>query len=238
MTRSLSIVIPAYDEEARLPASVARIHAFLAGRGYDAEIIVVDDGSRDRTSEALRRVEATLQGPPRLRIVRFESNTGKGYAVAQGVLRAERDAILVTDADLSVPLEDIDLLWPPLDLGCDVVIGSRRHDGARIEEPQPMLRRAAVRVFRMLVSLMAIRGVRDTQCGFKLFRRDSARALFEGLRTPGFAFDVEILLKARRRGSRIAEVGVRWRDSRGSRISAFRDSWAMMKELWDLRRFS
>jgi dolichyl-phosphate beta-glucosyltransferase len=236
VTRSVSVVIPAFDEEARLPDSIHRIHAFLSERGDDAEIIVVDDGSRDGTSAALRRLAAALPTPPALHIVRFETNTGKGFAVREGVLRAARSAVLFTDADLSVPIEDLELLWPAYDRGCDVVIGSRRRTGSRVEAPQPPLRRFSGRVFQVLTSLLAVRGFHDTQCGFKLFTRDAARALFGELRTTGFTFDVELLQSARRRGYRIAEVGVRWRDAQGSRIAPLRDSLGMIRELWELSR--
>jgi hypothetical protein len=135
-----------------------------------------------------------------------------------------------------VPIEDLDLLWPCYDRGCDVVIGSRRRASSRVESPQPPLRRFTGRTFQVLTSLLALRGFHDTQCGFKLFRRDVARTLFGELRTTGFAFDVELLQNARRRGVRIAEVGVHWRDAQGSRIAPLRDSLGMIRELWELSR--
>jgi dolichyl-phosphate beta-glucosyltransferase len=238
LRRSVSVVIPAFDEEARLPHSIRRIHAFLSERAYDAEIIVIDDGSRDGTSAALRQLLAALPELPALNVVRFETNTGKGFAVREGVLRAGRPAVLFSDADLSVPIEDLELLWPAYDQGCDVVIGSRRRQGSRVESPQPPLRRFTGRAFQMLTSLLAVRGFHDTQCGFKLFTLHAARVLFGELRTMGFTFDVDVLQNARRRGYRIAEVGVRWRDAQGSRIAPLRDSLGMIRELWELSRRS
>jgi len=230
--RSLSVVIPAFNEEARLPETLPRIHGFLAERAYDAEIIVVDDGSRDRTSE---RVNALRSSLPMVRLRTHAGNTGKGFAVLSGVGQATHEAVLFTDADLSTPIEEIERLWNAYDRGFDVVIGSRRLPGSQIPVVQPMHRRIMGHVFNGVVSLLCIRGIRDTQCGFKLFRTEALRRIVPRMRTQGFAFDVEILMRAREMGYRIAEVGVRWSDDRRSRIRPIQDSSQMLLQLLRMR---
>jgi dolichyl-phosphate beta-glucosyltransferase len=233
LTRSLSVVIPAYNEEARLPRTVERIHEFLVHRSYDAELLVVDDGSRDRTLSVARDLSRSL---PLLRVITHPTNHGKGFAVRSGILAATRDAVLFSDADLSTPIEDIDLLWPWHDRGYDIVIASRRGDeGSKIGIPQPAYRRGMGKVFNLLVSMFGIRGFHDTQCGFKLFRREPARRVFSTLRTQGFAFDVEVLLRARRLGYRTREVLVRWDDQPGSHVDPVRDSARMLLEVLRMR---
>jgi dolichyl-phosphate beta-glucosyltransferase len=231
--RSLSVVIPAFNEEARLPETLPRIHSFLAERAYDAEIIVVDDGSRDRTSD---RVNALRPSLPMVRLRTHSTNTGKDFAVFAGVREATREAILFTDADLSTPIEDVERLWNAYDRGVDVVIGSRRHPDSEIPIAQPANRRIMGHVFSGMVSLLCIRGIRDTQCGFKLFRTEVLRRIIPRLRTQGFAFDVEMLMKAREMGLPIAEVGVRWSDDRRSRIRPIRDGSRMLLQLLRMKR--
>jgi dolichyl-phosphate beta-glucosyltransferase len=231
-TRSLSIVIPAYNEEGRLPKTLEEIDAFLRERGYDAEILVVDDGSRDRTLERAREMTATI---PSLRVLTYGRNRGKGYAVKTGVLAASRPAVLFSDADHSTPIADIDRLWAAYDRGCDVVVASRHLAQSQILVRQPVHRRAMGRVFNLVVSLFGVRGIRDTQCGFKLFRAEAARRIFSKLKTDGFAFDVEVLMWARHFGIRIAEVPVRWVDSPGSRVHPIRDSRRMFVEILKMR---
>jgi dolichyl-phosphate beta-glucosyltransferase len=230
--RSLSIVIPAYNEESRLPPTLLKIHDFLTARAYDAEIIVVDDGSRDRTTE---RVSALQPHLPLLRLQTHRTNTGKDFAVFTGIKLATRRAVLFTDADLSTPIEDVERLWGAYDRGWQVVIGSRRLPSSEIPVPQPLHRRAMGRVFSGMVSLLCLRGIRDTQCGFKLFGTEAIRRILPLVRTQGFAFDVEILMRARSLGYRIAEVGVRWNDAADSRIRPFKDSTRMFLQLLRMR---
>lgn len=230
--RSLSVVIPAYNEARRLPDTLERIHAYVGIGGYDAEIIVVDDGSRDGTLEEVRRLRSSM---PLLRDVGYGANRGKGYAVRAGVAAATKDAILFSDADLSTPIEDLEKLWAWYDRGWDVVIASRALPGSRREKRQPRYRELMGDVFRWLVSLLVVRGFRDTQCGFKLFRASAARRIFERVRTDGFAFDVEVLMRARQLGYRIAEVPVTWRDSEGSRVRPLLDSTRMFADLLKIR---
>jgi dolichyl-phosphate beta-glucosyltransferase len=232
LVRPLSIVIPVYNEERRLPGTLERIGAFLRPGGYDAEVLVVDDGSRDRTPD---RIQELAPGMPWLRVLRYPTNHGKGFAVRAGVLAASRDAVLFTDADLSTPIEEVDQFWGPFDGGADVVIGSRRRQDSRVVRRQPLHRRLIGRAFNVMVSLLGVRGIPDTQCGFKLFRAARTRRIFEDLRTAGFAFDVELLIGARARGLRIAEVPVTWIDSPDSHIRPVVDSSRMLVELLRMR---
>lgn len=216
MTTPLSIVIPAYNEARRLPASLAKIAAAREARvlpeGF--EIVVVDDGSADATAEAAER-EARAHGLP-LRLLRVSPNRGKGHAVKTGVLAASGEKILVTDADLSTPIED----WTKLDrAGAPVAIGSRAVAGADIREEQPFYRVAMGKLFNLLVRLLAVPGIADTQCGFKLFSRGAARDVFSRAAVERFAWDVEALLLARKLGHRIAEVPVVWLHMEDSRVS-------------------
>jgi dolichyl-phosphate beta-glucosyltransferase len=227
-------VIPAYNEELRIEATVRKIDAFLSEQEYDGELVVVDDGSRDRTSSML----SALRGEVRtLRILRFEANRGKGHAVRAGVLAAARDCVLFTDADLATPIEEVERLWPVLDRGGSVAIASRHLPGGADRVDQPWRRRWVGRAFNLCVSMLALRGIRDTQCGFKLFRTRAARRIFEGVRTEGFAFDVEALCRARALGYRIAEVPVRWIDRPGSRVRLARDSVQMLSSLIRMRPY-
>ncbi len=227
-SRSLSVVIPAYNEEGRLPGTLAAIHAFLIGQRYDAELIVVDDGSRDRTREVVADLQSRL---PLVRLLSHSKNTGKGFAVFAGIKVATRETILFCDADLSTPIEEVNRLWAELDSGFDIAIGSRRRRDSIIPLAQPLHRRIAGHVFSGLVSLLCVRGIKDTQCGFKLFRAASIRKVLPRLRTTGFAFDVELLMLARRLGLRIAEVGVRWSDAPGSKVRPLIDGARMLSQL-------
>lgn len=229
--RSLSVVIPAFNERRRLPGSLQTVHAFLRSREYTAEVIVVDDGSLDGTSEALTPLLSALPPFPAVRLLRSSRNRGKGRAVREGVLASSLEAILVTDADLSTPIDDIDLLWPRWDRGFRVIVGSRRLLSSRVEHAQPLFRRVLGLGFSALARRLHACGVQDTQCGFKLFERGTAMALFGPLCTSGLAFDVEVLSRARRAGISIAEVGVRWRDVAGTHVRPVTDSLRM---LWDI----
>lgn len=229
----LSIVIPAFDEEGRIGASLDKILRYLAGRPFAAEVIVVDDGSADRTSEVAR---GALEGRVPYRLIRFDANRGKGAAVKAGVLASAGRAVMFTDADLSAPIDELDKFQPRLDEGFDVVIGSRAIPGCDIRVPQARPRQAMGRLFNRLVRLFVMRGCKDTQCGFKLFRREAALDLFTRLGTSGFAFDVEVLLLARKLGYKVAEVPVVWCDSPPSRVRMLRSSWRMLRELLAIRR--
>jgi dolichyl-phosphate beta-glucosyltransferase len=208
----LSVVIPAYNEALRLPATLARVQQHLAGRSEPHEILVVDDGSSDATAEVARAAGGAV------RLLRHEPNRGKGYAVRRGMLAATGGRRLMTDADLSTPIEELAKLEAELDRGFDVAIGSRAIAGARIEVHQPAYREAMGRAFNLLVQGLLLPGLHDTQCGFKLFTAAAATAAFSATRLDGFSFDVEALYVTRRRGLRIAEVPVVWRNDAATRV--------------------
>lgn len=213
MTPRLSIVIPAYNEETRLAPTLERLRRFCSGRGHAYEILVVDDGSADRTAEV-----AAAAGGRETRVLRSPTNRGKGHAACAGMLAAQGEHCLMTDADLSTPIEEIASLEAALAAGADVAIGSRAVPGARVEVRQSVYRESAGRAFNSLVRALLLPGIHDTQCGFKLWTGAAAQAVFPRLRLDGFCFDVEALYVARRQGLRIAEVPVVWRNDVASRV--------------------
>jgi dolichyl-phosphate beta-glucosyltransferase len=209
---ALSVVIPAYNEALRLPATLARVREHLAARGLRHEIVVVDDGSEDATAE-VARAEGEL-----VRVLRHEPNRGKGYTVRRGMLAAMGERRLMTDADLSTPIEELAKLEAEIDRGFEVAIGSRAVAGARIEVRQPAYREAMGRLFNVFVQALLLPGLADTQCGFKLFTAAAAETAFGACHLDGFSFDVEALYIARRRGLRIAEVPIVWRNDAATRV--------------------
>jgi dolichyl-phosphate beta-glucosyltransferase len=211
---SLSVVIPAFNEAGRLPETLGRLRGWLASEAWPAELVVVDDGSTDGTAEAAREA-----GGETLTVLRHSPNRGKGYAVRRGMLAATGARRLMTDADLSTPIEELPRLMHELDHGAEVAIGSRAIAGARIEIRQPAYREAMGRVFNRLVQLLLLPGLEDTQCGFKLFDARAATEAFGACHLDGFSFDVEALFVARRRGLRVVEVPVVWRNDEASRVS-------------------
>jgi len=209
---SLSVVIPAYNEAQRLPATLARVRAYLRGLGREHEIVVVDDGSSDTTAQVAREAGEDV------RLLRHAPNRGKGYAVRRGMLAATGERRLITDADLSTPIEELAKLEAEIERGFDVAIGSRAVAGALIEVHQPAYREAVGRLFNRVVQALLLPGLSDTQCGFKLFTARAARAAFSVASLDGFSFDVEALYLARRLGLRIAEVPVIWRNDAATRV--------------------
>ncbi len=206
----LSVVIPAYNEERRLPPTLEKVRAYLGKGTLTHEIVVVDDGSRDGTSDVARAHGAT--------VVRNDGNRGKGYAARRGMLLAQGRRRLMTDADLSTPIEDLPRLMAAIDGGYDVAIASRALPGSNVEVRQSAYREAMGRMFNLCVRVLAVPGLHDTQCGFKLFSAEAAEASFAPLQLDGFSFDVEALFVARRRGYRIAEVPVTWRNDEATRV--------------------
>jgi dolichyl-phosphate beta-glucosyltransferase len=215
MTPSLTIVIPVYKEATRLPASLEAIRTFAGG--MDAEVIFVDDGSPD-DSVAVIEAFVAKHGLANFRTIRYTPNRGKGYAVKTGMLAAAGELVLMSDTDLSTPLDDFSKLKTAIDAGADIACGSRAVAGAHIGVRPPLRRRISSRVFNLLVRAAGVRGIRDTQCGFKLFRAAAAKAIFATLRTERFAFDVEMIAKARRLGYKLVEVPVNWDYSDNSTV--------------------
>jgi dolichyl-phosphate beta-glucosyltransferase len=228
-TLDLSIVIPAYNEESRLPKTLDCIFSYLQSRPYRAEIIVVDDGSSDRTSEI---VNARRQKDSGLRLVSNAGNRGKGFSVRHGMLEARGEIALFTDADLSTPIEEADKLLAALKEGkFDAAIGSRAMDRSLIEVHQSLIREQAGIFFNRLVRWIMGIGFSDTQCGFKAFRRERTRIIFEQQRVERFGFDPEILFLAKRNGLRVAEVPVRWSHDSATKVNVAADGIRMFWEL-------
>jgi dolichyl-phosphate beta-glucosyltransferase len=213
---SLSVVIPAYNEERRLPGTLATILPFLRARGESFEVLVVDDGSTDRTAEVAR------QAGPEVSVLQNPGNRGKGYSVRNGMLAAKGEWRLMSDADLSTPIEELDSLKAALKGGGEIAIASRAVLGANLQKRQSIMRESSGRFFNLLVRLLHLPGINDTQCGFKLFSAAAAVAAFSNSRLDGFAFDVEALVLARRAGFGIREVAVTWRNDEQSRVSFLR----------------
>lgn len=225
----LSVVIPAYNEAVRLPPTLVRIVEYLNDRGLSYEILVVDDGSRDET------VTAALDGLAPLgargRLIRQPRNMGKGAAVRAGMLAALGRRVLFTDADLSTPIEEIEKLERALAAGAEVAVGSRALDPSTIETHQSFGRELTGRIFNLLVRVFAVRGLRDTQCGFKLFTAEAARAIFRRTRIDRFGFDVEALALAQRQGLIMTEVPVRWANNPDTRVSLVQGAKAFLDPL-------
>ena len=229
---ALSVVIPAYNEQGRLPATLARVRDYLDGRPGGYELILVDDGSQDGTAALMR---AAADGHPEIKVVVLPGNRGKGRALASGVAVSTGDLVLVSDADLSTPIEEVTALEAALRAGADVAVASRALKASQIEISQPPTRVLMGKVFNLLVQgLWLVPGIWDTQCGFKLLRGPAARKLFGEMKTDGFAYDVEILHRARRAGLRLAEVPVRWRHSAPTKVN-WRSPVAMFLDLLRIR---
>jgi dolichyl-phosphate beta-glucosyltransferase len=228
----ISVVIPAYNERARIPATLERVRQYLDDAGEEYEVIVADDGSSDGTVDHVR---SAMERWPQLSLVTLESNQGKGAAVRAGMLQACGEHRLFSDADLSTPIEELPRLRARLGGACQVAIASRAVPGSTIDVHQPGRREMMGRTYNRLVQLIALPGLHDTQCGFKVFTAQAAVACFQPLRTKGFGFDAEALLRARRQGWEIAEVPVRWSHRDDSRVSALRDSGMVLLDLVRLR---
>ena len=234
MSRSdrATLVIPAFNERNRIVASLQAIAPWCLSRpgGWEWEVILVDDGSTDDTAETALRT-AREAGLP-LEILRHDGNRGKGAAIRTGVLASAGDPVLISDTDLSTPLSEWVKLAERLPTH-PVAIGSRAIDQLLVRRRQPLYRRVLGKSGNALVRLFAVRGIRDTQCGFKLFRGDVARDLFRDTKIDGFAYDMEVLHLAQRRGLEIAEVPVLWFNSPESKVSVLRHT---LPTLWDLLR--
>jgi dolichyl-phosphate beta-glucosyltransferase len=225
MTVELSVVVPAYNEARRLGPSLERALSYLRQRGISFELLVVDDGSRDGTA-------AVAAAFAEVRVLRHERNRGKGAAVRTGVLASRGERVLISDADFSTPIEELPKLERHL-ADAALVVGSRAVAGALIREHQPAYRELMGKTFNLLIRALGVRGLRDTQCGFKLARGEVARTLCAALSIDGFAYDVELIWLAQRRGYAVVEEGVEWTNSPDSRVDPIFSSLAM---LWDVLR--
>lgn len=227
----LSIIIPAHDEEHRLPPTLAKIDAFLDKQPFEAEVLIVENGSADRTAEVARHFEETH---PYVRVLEIKER-GKGLAVKAGMLAARGQYRFICDADLSMPIEGVTDFLPPLTDDEDIVIGTREGKGAqRIGEPE--YRHIMGRVNNWLIKLLALRGFEDTQCGFKLFKAEVAQDLFGVQQMGGIGYDVEVLFVAKKRGYRVREVPIIWYFDPDSRMKLVKDSLKIISEIWQIRR--
>jgi dolichyl-phosphate beta-glucosyltransferase len=227
----LSVVVPCFNEERRLPGAFGVVERYLEGGPRSFELILADDGSTDGTR---RIIEDAKRLRPYVRSLRLVRNRGKGRAIAEGIKCSRGELVLLSDVDFSAPIDELPKLEEAIADGADVAIGSRAKRGAR-EVDQPLHRRLMGKSFNLLVQSLLLPGIWDTQCGFKLLRGDIARELAGSLRIEGFAYDVELLYLAKHSGYCVSEIPVRWTNSEITRVSALRDSRRMLRDVVRLR---
>jgi dolichyl-phosphate beta-glucosyltransferase len=230
----LSVVVPAYNENVRLPQTLSIVKPYLNALGRTWELIIVNDGSTDSTLAVIRAEESLDRS--HVRALDLQPNGGKGPAVAAGVAASRGKLVLISDADFSTPVDEWPKLLREIEAGYDVAIGSRAKRGAQVVLSQPFHRVLMGKIFNLIVQVTVLPGFWDTQCGFKLWKGDVARETFASMKLRGnVAFDVEVLYRARKRGYRIAEVPVRWFDSIPSRISPMRHSAEALVDIARIR---
>jgi dolichyl-phosphate beta-glucosyltransferase len=224
----LSVIIPAYNEEKRLPRTLKEIDGYLSRQNFNYEIIVISDGSKDRTCEIVESLRSEIKN---LEIICEKINRGKGYGVKIGMIRGKGKFRLFTDADNSTPISEIEKFWPEFEKGADIVIASRDIKGAILDPPQPLFRRFVGEVFKYLRKIIVgLWEIQDTQCGFKCFKGEVAEKIFPKCEIERFAFDAEILLVAKKMGFKIKEVPVYWKNDLQSKVKLK----SMIKMLIDL----
>ncbi len=226
----LSVIIPAYNEETRLPITLLKVVEFLHKQTYSSEILIVENGSQDQTFQVGLEFTRKI---PNLRIIHLEES-GKGHAIQQGIFQTTGTYRFIADADLSMPVEEINKFFPP-SRSCEVNIASREAPGA-IRYYEPVFRHITGRIYNLLIRLLLLPGLQDTQCGFKCFHGAIAEDIFRYQKLKGWAYDVEVLFIARRHGWKINEIPVRWYYSRDSKIKIVKDSIKMFIELLTIRR--
>lgn len=229
---ALSIIIPSYNEELRLPASLELIASYIKNSSRETEVIVVDDGSKDKTAQVARAFHTRI---PSLRVVSNGENRGKGYSVRHGMQEARGEIVLFTDADLSAPIEEADKLLAALADNNDVAIGSRALDRSLIAVHESRFREFAGIVFNKIVRIVLWLPFVDTQCGFKAFRRERCKIIFDQQRIERFGFDPELLYLARHHGLKSAEIPVRWAHSPATKVNMLRDSVQMFLDVFTIR---
>jgi dolichyl-phosphate beta-glucosyltransferase len=236
MKPEISIVVPAYEEDARVGDSIKKILSYVSENALAAEMIVVDDGSRDATSAT---AQAAFEAFPNIssRVIRYEQNRGKGFAVKTGLLAASGDIAVFSDADLSTPIEETSKLVDPIRRGeYDVTFGSRALDRSLIGTHQPWRREQGGKVMNLVIRTMSRLEFADTQCGFKAFNMAKFRPLLDVMTIDRFGFDVEFLFVAKYHGLRLAEIPVRWNNVEGSKVNVVRDTRRMFSELAQIRK--
>jgi dolichyl-phosphate beta-glucosyltransferase len=228
----LSVIIPAYNEEKRLPKTLKEINDYLRKQKFESEIIVVSDGSTDRTCEVVEGLKSQI---PNLKLICEKINRGKGYGVKIGMLNAKGKYRLFTDADNSTPISEIEKFWPEFEKGADVVIASRDIKGAILDPPQTLFRRFVGEVFKYLRKIIVgLWEIEDTQCGFKCFKGEVAEKIFPKCKIERFAFDPEVLLIAKKMGFKIKEVPVYWKNDLQSKVK-FKSMVKMLIDLFKIR---
>jgi glycosyltransferase involved in cell wall biosynthesis len=228
----LSVVIPAYNEEKRLPKTIVEIFDYLSKKNFSFEVIVVNDGSKDKTSEVVKEL---MKKYSKLELIDNKENKGKGAVVRQGMLKARGEIRIFSDADHSTPISEIEKFIPEFEKGADVVIGSREIKGAILDPPQPLFRRFVGEGFKILRKIIVgLWSIQDTQCGFKCFRAEVVEKVFPKCKIDRFAFDPEILILAKKTGYKIKEVPVYWRNDPDSKVK-FKSIFNMAKDLLRIR---
>lgn len=231
----LSVIIPAYNEEKRLPKTLKDINEYLKRQNYSYEIIVVSDGSKDRTCEIVEELKSKIDN---LKLICEKVNRGKGYGVKIGMIQAKGKYRLFTDADNSTPLNQIEKFWPEFEKGADIVIGSRDLKGAILDPPQPLFRRFVGECFKYFRKIIVgLWEIEDTQCGFKCFKAEAAEKIFPKCKIERFAFDPEILIIAKKLGYKIKEVPVYWKNDPKSKVklkSMIKMGIDLLKIRWNL----
>ncbi len=226
----LSIVIPAYNEEKRLGGSLEKIIPYLDSLNLNYEIIVVNDGSKDKTTEVANQ----FKDKTNLRVIENKINRGKGFSVKNGIMNAKYDYVLFTDSDLATPIDELDILLENINDN-DIVIASRTLEDSEIIVNQPFYRQIMGKTFPLMVRVIAVRGISDTQCGFKLFKTDVIQNIIKHQTIDRFGFDVELLFLAKKMRYKIKEVPVQWVDQEGSTLHPIKDGYSMFKELLKVR---
>ena len=230
----ISVIIAAYNEENRICPSLLNVENYLCNNKFEYEIIVVDDGSCDGTSKVASALAPFINN---LKIIRYPVNKGKGYALRQGVIASKGQLVLLTDADLSTPIEELDKLLTSIDENkCKIAIGSRTLSDSKITQKQPWFRQKIGIIFNKITKFLVLNDFSDTQCGFKLFSGRIARELFKNAQINRFAFDVEILALAKLNGYKISEVPVIWKNSIDSKVNPLLDSFQMLKDIFKIKK--
>ncbi len=235
----VSIVIPAFNESQRIVSSLHKIAEYISSKDGRYEVIVVDDGSTDPTVEVVRRVLPSLNARTKnstWMVISVGQNKGKGSVVKRGMLAARGRMVLFSDADLSTPIGELDRLSMEMEKGCDVVIGSRAVRGSKITKSQPFYRVFMGKTYNMIVRSLTIRGIHDTQCGFKLFKKSVVVPIFSRQTIDGWGFDVEILYVAKKLGYCIKEIPVEWADDRGTKVTPLKTAFEMFFEIIHIRK--
>lgn len=224
----LSVILPAYNEEARILPSLKKRHEYLEGQNYDYELLVVNDGSADKTSEIVRQA---IKDWPHFRLIDNKINKGKGGVVKQGMLEARGSWRLFMDVDESVPIDEISRLWP-YKKNYEIIIGSRYTEGGKVTKKQPLVRRIISRGGNMLIQMLVAPGIKDTQCGFKMFNEHAAEEIFPLQTMERWSFDMELIAIAKKHGYKIKEVPVVWKEQAGSKVQAAKAAFRSLRDVF------